>query len=203
MCYASVGVSNSGSGHFQTDSTVAWIPDALSDDVALIDSYSVQQSRPIDDAQNNAILTSAFERNGSTTVRFQRPILSAGGNFDVSILPGEMTLAWSYGENDGSIQTLTQPIYAQHIVRGSLQVDILAAAALGVDPLNLPDQIAGTFTSPNGDYRLNWMVPATRDIIRFDVEADTTGWVGKTAALSSSSCYDLHRRRMLSDQHID
>jgi hypothetical protein len=72
--WVGVGFSNSGSGHSQTDSFVGWVPDELMDPATLFDQFSVQRSQPIDDGKQNGDLTSAVERNGVTTINFNRPL---------------------------------------------------------------------------------------------------------------------------------
>jgi hypothetical protein len=66
-----------------------------------------------------------------------------GGIFDVPILPGEMTLAWAYGTNDGTVINLNQPVYAQHTARGGASVNFLPGSeAPSPDPIDDPDATA-------------------------------------------------------------
>lgn len=146
-----------------------------------------------------------------------------GGMFDVAIVPGAMTLAWAYGTADGAVVNLNAPVYEQHSARGGASVDFLdgTVSSSGGSGSNVGDshddakstltrrvqmQTQGSFTSPDGVYRLTWTVPATRDVIRFDMEADTAGWIGsslRTHRLLSASSSQAHlvcRRRMGDDE---
>jgi hypothetical protein len=176
-----VGVGwTSSFGMIGSDAVIGWVSDANTSVAYASDAYLGAYSYGCPDAvcldadraggRNDAVLLSASQVAGVTTIEFMRPV-AASDSFDRALVHGANAMVFAYGSNDG-------PVIDQHSSRGSGSISLTLSASESTSSTTNSQSLLSVL---DGRYVLEWNLTApfgneTGASVRFRITSSASGY---------------------------